>query len=53
VASHQGLPTGTAASRAHHAGYVAVRDELARRYPNHSTRSFGYASVIWVDLFTR
>jgi len=53
VASHQGLPTGTAASRAHYARYVALREGLARRYPQHSTRSFGYASVIWVSLFSR
>ncbi len=53
VASHQGLPTGTAASRAHYARYVAVRTSLARRYPFHTTRSFGYASVIWVELFGR
>jgi mannosyltransferase len=53
VASHQGLPTGTAASRAHYARYVAARDALARRYPRQSTRSFGYASVIWVSLFSR
>ena len=53
VASHQGLPTGTAASRAHYARYVAVRDALARRYTHHTTRSFGYASVIWVSLFSR
>jgi mannosyltransferase len=53
VASHQGLPTGTAASRAHYARYLAVRGALARRYPRQSTRSFGYASVIWVSLFSR
>jgi mannosyltransferase len=53
VASHQGLPAGTAASRAHYTRYVAVRDALARRYPRQSTRSFGYASVIWVALFSR
>jgi mannosyltransferase len=53
VASHQGLPTGTAASRAHYARYLAVRGALARRYPRQSTRSFGYASVIWVSLFGR
>jgi mannosyltransferase len=53
VASHQGLPTGTAASRAHYARYLALRAALARRYRRHSTRSFGYASVIWVELFQR
>jgi hypothetical protein len=52
VASHQGVASGgTAASRAHYARYVAVRSALARRYSHHSTRSFGYASVIWVELF--
>ena len=53
VASHEGLPSGTATSRDHYARYVAVRDALARRYSHHSTRSFGYASVIWVELFSR
>jgi mannosyltransferase len=53
VTSHQGLPTGTATSRAHYARYVALRAALARRYPHRSTRSFGYASVIWVELFSR
>jgi hypothetical protein len=51
VASHQGLPGGTAASRAHFAQYVAVRRSLTRTYPRHVTRSFGYASVIWVERF--
>jgi len=54
VASHQGLPTGgTAASRAHYATYLAVRSALARRYSHRVTGSFGYASVIWVELFAR
>jgi mannosyltransferase len=51
VVSHQGLPTGPPASRAHYARYVAVRASLARRYGRSVTRSFGYASVIWVQLF--
>jgi mannosyltransferase len=53
VASHQGLPSGTATSRAHYARYVSVRRELTREYPHHTTRAFGYASVIWVELFSR
>jgi hypothetical protein len=52
VVSHQGLPTGPPASRAHYARYVAVRASLARRYGRSITRSFGYASVIWVQLFS-
>jgi mannosyltransferase len=51
VASHQGLPTGPSASRAHYAHYVALRDELAHRYAHSVVRSFGYASVIWIELF--
>jgi len=51
IASHQGLPTGTSASRAHYARYVTLRNELAQRYRHRVTRSFGYASVIWVELF--
>src|SRR6185437_3540468 len=52
LASHQGLPNGgTAASRAHFARYVAIRRALTREYTHHATRAFGYASVIWVELF--
>jgi mannosyltransferase len=51
VASHQGLPSGTATSRAHYSRYVAVRRALTRAYAGHRTRAFGYASVIWVELF--
>lgn len=51
VASHQGLPSGTSASRAHFARYAALRSVLTRRYARHVTRAFGYASVIWVELF--
>jgi mannosyltransferase len=53
VASHQGLPDGTAGSRAHYARYVALRSTLAREYGRRRTISFGYASVIWVDVFGR
>jgi uncharacterized membrane protein len=53
VASHQGLPTGTAASRAHYARYVALRGAWSRAYPRHTTTSFGYAGMIWVELFQR
>jgi hypothetical protein len=51
VASHQGQPDGPAGSRAHYARYVALRSELTRAYGPPSTRSFGYASVIWVQRF--
>lgn len=51
VASHQGLPTGPPASRAHYGRYIALRTELTRRYRQSVTRSFGYASEIWVELF--
>jgi len=53
VASHQGQPDGPAVSREHYATYVALRRELTRRYGPPSTRSFGYASRIWVQLFAR
>jgi hypothetical protein len=53
VASHQGQPDGTAASRAHYATYVALRSALGREYVRRTTRRFGYASVIWVELLTR
>jgi mannosyltransferase len=51
VASHQGLPSGTAASRAHFARYAALQRALRRRYGPGKTRAFGYASVIWVERF--
>jgi mannosyltransferase len=51
VAGHQGLPSGTAASRAHFGRYAALRKALTGKYARHSTRAFGYASVIWVELF--
>ena len=53
LASHQGLPSGTAASRAHYAKYLAVRRGLTRAYGGAGTTRFGYASVIWVQLFSR
>jgi mannosyltransferase len=53
VASHQGLPSGTAASRAHYSRYVALRATLTREYGRGTTRAFGYASIIWVELFAR
>ena len=51
VASHQGQPDGPAASRAHYETWVALRREFTREYGRSTTRSFGYASVIWVQLF--
>jgi mannosyltransferase len=51
VASHQGQPSGPAGVRVHYARYVALRSALARRYPRSVARSFGYASVIWVQLY--
>ena len=53
VASHQGQPTGPAVSRGHYATYVALRRTLSRSYGRSTTRSFGYASRIWVQLFSR
>lgn len=53
VASHQGFPDGPPSSRAHFARYASLRASLARRYPRQVTRAFGYASVIWVQLFER
>ncbi len=51
IVSHQGLPSGTAAARAHFTRYVILRNALTRRYARHTVRAFGYASVIWVELF--
>ena len=52
VASHQGLPTGTAESRAHYGRMSRYETSLAQ-VPARTRRSFGYASVIWVELFSR
>ena len=51
IASHQGLPSDPPAGRTHYARYVALRETLAQRYNHSVTRSFGYASAIWVELF--
>jgi mannosyltransferase len=51
VASHQGQPDGPAASRVHYDAYAELRSNLARRYPRQTATPFGYASVIWVELF--
>jgi len=51
VVSHQGLPSGTAVAREHYSRYVALRTGLTREYAHHAARAFGYASVIWVELF--
>ena len=53
VASHQGQPDGPSLSRQHYTTYVALRRALARSYGRSTTRSFGYASRIWVQLFSR
>ena len=53
VTSHQGQPNGPPASRAHYARYVSVHDALTRQYGKPATRAFGYASVVWVQLFGR
>ena len=53
VASHQGLPSGTASSREHFARYVTLRTALKHKYGPGATRAFGYASVVWVELFAR
>jgi hypothetical protein len=50
VASHEGQPSGPPAVRAHFARYGALRAALGREYAYHLTRSFGYASTIWVEL---
>jgi mannosyltransferase len=51
VASHQGLPSGTATARAHFARYAVLQRALRHRYGRGKTRAFGYASVIWVERF--
>ena len=45
--------SGPAVSRGHYATYVALRRTLTRSYGRSTTRSFGYASRIWVQLFSR
>jgi len=51
VASHEGQPDGPPVSREHYGRFVALRSELTREYGPPRTRSFGYASVIWVEVF--
>jgi mannosyltransferase len=53
VASHEGFPTGPPGSRAHYERYVALRAALAGEYAHDTKRPIGYASTIWVELFSR
>ena len=53
IASHQGQAHGPPASRADAARYRALLAALARRYPHHQQRSFGWAAVIDVTRFSR
>ena len=47
------IPWTPAAPLCIRSGYLALREALAREYGQPSTRAFGYASVIWVQLFGR
>jgi mannosyltransferase len=53
VSSHEGQANGPPTSRAYHARYLAFRSELVRTYGRVSVRTFGYASVITVELLER
>jgi mannosyltransferase len=53
IASHQGQPAGPSTSRAYYARYLALRASLERTYPIHVTKSFGWASVVRVELLER
>jgi mannosyltransferase len=53
VSSHEGQANGPPTSRVYHARYEALRVALARRYGYVRTVTFGYASVITVELLER
>jgi hypothetical protein len=53
VSSHVGQANGPARSRANLARYRALRGTLSAAYPRHSTREFGYADAVSVELFIR
>jgi hypothetical protein len=48
VASHYGAANGSAASRRNYARYGQLRDALKRRYPEHTSATFGWASPVRV-----
>lgn len=53
ISSHQGQPDGPAGSRANLARYRALRAALTAAYPISSTRYFGYAAPVRVQLLSR
>ena len=53
VSSHRGQKRGSSASRVDYARYEALLGALTRGYPRGRTVSYGWASPVRVELFTR
>ncbi|HXZ83783.1 MAG TPA: glycosyltransferase family 39 protein [Acidimicrobiales bacterium] len=53
LSSHEGSPTGPAASVANYRRYVRLEMDLKGLYPRSSVVSFGWASPVRVELFRR
>ncbi|HWF73283.1 MAG TPA: glycosyltransferase family 39 protein [Solirubrobacteraceae bacterium] len=53
VSSHRGQKSGPPASRTDYARYVALLGSLSRAYPAGSSVSYGWASPVRVELFSR
>jgi mannosyltransferase len=53
IASHYGARNGSAASRANYTRYFGLRGALAGRYARHANATFGWASPVRVQLFSR
>jgi mannosyltransferase len=53
IASHYGAANGPTASRQNHARYVQLRAALQRRYAEHTSATFGWASPVRVLFVAR
>ena len=53
VTSHRGQKTGPPASRTYYARYLALLGTLTGGYARHETVSYGWASPVRVELFSR
>ena len=53
IASHYGARNGPAASRDHYASYMNLRASLGRAYAHTLSATYGWASPVRVQLFSR
>jgi hypothetical protein len=53
IASHYGAANGPASSRKNYTSYQNLRQTLGHAYPRHTKATFGWASPVRVQLFSR